>query len=110
MKQTRLSRSGASQNYFKHMKRILLALSFVGILATCLAGFAQTNSPAGDAAATQDATNNAAQPAAPAIEASAPAPDTANTVSTAQPGPVIPLIVMDDVPLTDAIRNLARQA
>ena len=27
-----------------------------------------------------------------------------------QPGAVIPLIVMDDVPLTDAIRNLARQA
>jgi type II secretory pathway component GspD/PulD (secretin) len=28
----------------------------------------------------------------------------------AQPGAAIPLIVMDDVPLTDAIRNLARQA
>ena len=27
-----------------------------------------------------------------------------------QPGAVIPLIVMDDVPLTDAIKNLARQA
>jgi type II secretory pathway component GspD/PulD (secretin) len=80
------------------------------MFATYLAGFAQTNSPAGDAAATQDATNNAAQPAAPAIEASAPAPDAVKPFTTGQPGPVIPLIVMDDVPLTDAIRNLARQA
>jgi type II secretory pathway component GspD/PulD (secretin) len=42
---------------------------------------------------------------APAVEtapaASAPAPDTTG---------LIPLIVMDDVPLTDAIKNLARQA
>ena len=44
-----------------------------------------------------------------AAEATAPAPDAANS-SAAQPGAVIPLIVMDDVPLTDAIRNLARQA
>src|SRR5262249_6859848 len=28
----------------------------------------------------------------------------------AQPSSIIPLIVMDDVPLTDAIKNLARQA
>jgi type II secretory pathway component GspD/PulD (secretin) len=123
MKQTRLSWSGEGQNHFKHMKRILLALTLVGILATCLAGFAQTNSPAGDVAATagptaqapapaatQDATNNAAQPAISASEAPAPAPDAAKPFTTAQPGPVIPLIVMDDVPLTDAIRNLARQA
>ncbi len=137
MKQTTLSWSGVRQNYFKYMKRILLVLSFVGILATCLAGFAQTNSPAPDAAATAAsaapakdaappgtapdaapaaqapapaATNNAAQPAAPASEAPTPAPDTANPSSTAQPGVVIPLIVMDDVPLTDAIKNLARQA
>jgi len=103
------------------MKRILLALSFVGLFATCLAGLAQTNSPTGDTAATAaptaqapapaatpDATNSAAQPAAPAIEA--PAPDAFKPFTTGQPGPVIPLIVMDDVPLTDAIRNLARQA
>jgi len=121
MKQNRLSRSGASQNHFKYMKRILLALSFVGLFATCLAGLAQTNSPTGDTAATAaptaqapapaatpDATNSAAQPAAPAIEA--PAPDAFKPFTTGQPGPVIPLIVMDDVPLTDAIRNLARQA
>jgi type IV pilus assembly protein PilQ len=49
-------------------------------------------------------------PAAPASEAPAPAPDAAKPDSTAQSGAVIPFIVMDDVPLTDAIRNLARQA
>src|SRR5207249_8515506 len=38
-------------------------------------------------------------------EANAPA--NAGTTNT---GAVIPLIVMDDVPLTDAIKNLARQA
>jgi type IV pilus assembly protein PilQ len=85
------------------MKRILLALTLVGILAAGLAGFAQTNPPAADAAAT------AASPV-PASEAPAPAPDAAKPDSTAQSGAVIPFIVMDDVPLTDAIRNLARQA
>ena len=101
MKQTRLSWSGESQNHFIHMKRILLALTLVGILAAGLAGFAQTNPPAADAAAT-------AASATPASEA--PAPDAAKPDSTAQPDAIIPLIVMDDVPLTDAIRNLARQA
>jgi hypothetical protein len=137
MKQTTLSWSGVRQNYFKYMKRILLVLSFVGIFATCLAGFAQTNSPAPDAAATaasaapaKDAAppgtapdaapaaqapapaapNNAAQPAAPASEAPTPISGAANPSSAIQPGVVIPLIVMDDVPLTDAIKNLARQA
>jgi type II secretory pathway component GspD/PulD (secretin) len=64
------------------MKHILLTFTLVGILATCLAGFAQTNAPAADAAAS----------------------------SMSQAGANIPIIVMDDVPLTDAIRNLARQA
>jgi len=50
-------------------------------------------------------------PAAAAVPATATAPDTAKTdAGAAQPNVVIPLIVMDDVPLTDAIRNLARQA
>ena len=105
------------------MKRIFLTFTLVGILATCLAGFAQTNTPAADTTAPAAATN--AAPAAPAAEASAPAPaaaaapaseaptpstEPAKAASTAQPGAAIPLIVMDDVPLTDAIRNLARQA
>lgn len=53
-----------------------------------------TNAPAAEVAA-------AAAPVTPAPDATAPAP---------QPGGIIPLIVMDDVPLTDAIKNLARQA
>ncbi len=160
MKQSNLSWSGASQNYFKHMKRILVSLTLVGMVACSLAGFAQTTSPASDttaasAAAAQDAAQPAAPPdAAPAAEAPAPAaagdaakpateasnppaseapasaapqvaandaaPGATNAPATgaapatategAQTGTVIPLIVMDDVPLTDAIRNLARQA
>jgi type II secretory pathway component GspD/PulD (secretin) len=58
---------------------------------------------AAPAVAADTATDTNAAPAAPAAPAAAP--------STApQPGAVIPLIVMDDVPLTDAIKNLARQA
>jgi type II secretory pathway component GspD/PulD (secretin) len=96
------------------MKHLVLSLTLVGIVACSLAGFAQTTSPAGDttpAAASATPAKDAAPPAAavsspPAAEA----PAAANTSSAAQPGTVIPLIVMDDVPLTDAIRNLARQA
>jgi type II secretory pathway component GspD/PulD (secretin) len=136
MKQTCLSGSGASQNYFKDMKRILLASSFVGILATCVAGYAQTNSPADDAAApapsaapakdaapaaaaaqpatpdaaTEATTNNAAPPAAAANDSTATPTDSAKPFVMSQTATIIPLIVMDDVPLTDAIRNLARQA
>ena len=71
--------------------------------------------------------DDAAQPAAPAAPATAEVVAPAATLEVAaaaaadatepdaaqtqpQPGTVIPLIVMDDVPLTDAIRNLARQA
>ena len=65
-------------------------------------------------AATQVAANDAAAPAASAPPSGNPpaaeAPVAAKAGSAAQPGTVIPLIVMDDVPLTDAIRNLARQA
>jgi type II secretory pathway component GspD/PulD (secretin) len=64
---------------------------------------AETPAPA----AAQVAANDAAQPAA---AASNPPAAEAKASSTAQPGALIPLIVMDDVPLTDAIRNLARQA
>src|SRR6185503_6396029 len=45
------------------------------------------------------------KPDAPKAEA-----PTTNATVGASSGPVIPLIVMDDVPLTDAIKNLARQA
>jgi len=93
------------------MKRILFSLTLVGIVAFTLAGFAQTASPASGATATgATGSEAAAQPATPVAEApaaEAPAPTAANP---AQTGPLIPLIVMDDVPLTDAIRNLARQS
>ena len=47
-------------------------------------------------------------PATPAQAPATPVPVAPATTNTA--APVIPLIVMDDVPLTDAIKNLARQA
>lgn len=72
------------------MKHYPHLLTFVGLLFCAGAAFSQTNS----------ATTSA--------EASAPAAPRPALAS--QPGALIPLIVMDDVPLTDAIRNLARQA
>jgi len=74
--------------------------------------------PADPAAMPADAAAVPADPAgAPAegVESAPAAGDTnapAAVVSdgTNQPGAIIPLIVMDDVPLTDAIKNLARQA
>jgi type II secretory pathway component GspD/PulD (secretin) len=135
--------SWPAQNLFDsiNMKRILFSFTLVGIIAGSLAGLAQTNPSAGDAAAASATatTNDLAQPAAPpapvpaagaaapanaqaavqpsapasnppAVEAAAAVSDTARTPGLAQRGGPIPLIVMDDVPLTDAIRNLARQA
>jgi type II secretory pathway component GspD/PulD (secretin) len=64
--------------------------------------------------APKDATTSTAPAPAPAAEAPAnnpaatPAPVAVAPTNTS--APVIPLIVMDDVPLTDAIKNLARQA
>lgn len=62
------------------------------------------------------ATDTAQKPAPAADPAAAPAPSTppgeAPTETPAGPDgtEVVPLIVIDDVPLTDAIRNLARQS
>lgn len=70
------------------MKSKLTALTLAGFIACCSSGFAQDNTNA-------PATNTVAE---------------TNGAVTNQPGAVIPLIVMDDVPLTDAIKNLARQA
>jgi type II secretory pathway component GspD/PulD (secretin) len=80
-----------------------------------------TNSVAPDAAAAVPAATPAApaEPAAPAVtvapaEPAAPAvataPAVSNTDATTPANVVIPTIVMDEVPLTDAIKNLARQA
>ena len=54
-------------------------------------------------------TNPAPAPVPAPAPATAPTPEAANGTN-GTPGAVIPLIVMDDVPLTDAIKNLARQA
>ncbi len=62
-----------------------------------------TNAATPEATPSATIATNAAMP-----EATPPAGTTA-TVAAA-PNALIPLIVMDDVPLTDAIRNLARQA
>jgi len=66
------------------MKRKPCIFTIIGLVAWAIGGFAQTTPPAGEPSATSSA--------------------------NAQPGGLIPLIVMDDVPLTDAIKNLARQA
>src|ERR1035441_10491593 len=108
MKQSFLSCSGASQNHSIQMKRILLALTFVGTLAGCLAGFAQTSSPAADAtAASVTPANDAAPPAAaaeaaPAAQAPAPAA-AANTPST----PEAPAAAATQVPANDAVPSAA---
>jgi type II secretory pathway component GspD/PulD (secretin) len=70
----------------KRMKSKIIVLMLVGLLAGSLAVSAQTT----------DATVETATPVA--------------VVGTPQAGAIIPLIVMDEVPLNDAIKNLARQA
>lgn len=120
------------------MKAKTYILTLAGAIGLTLSGFSQTSEPAGaqDATATPPAVVQAtdvqpapadAQPAPADTTAADPAAATAETDPTAdlpaieidQDGavaadedtaPVIPLIVMDEVPLTDAIRNLARQA
>ena len=94
MKQSDLSAPAKSRFHLIHMEQIALSLTLAGIVACSLTGFAQTAAPAAET------------PAPSAAEA----PGAATTSSAAQPGTVIPLIVMDDVPLIDAVRNLARQA
>lgn len=74
--------------------------------------------PAATAVEVADATTSAPAAAAPAAEAQpapaaetpAAAPEAAPAVTTSPASAVIPLIVIDDTPLLDAIRNLARQA
>lgn len=102
------------------MKALLCVLTLAGLAASPLAGLAQTNAPASDTPATPttvaagaNAPTSPAAPSTPAAEApaaSAPAERVVAASPPLQSGAVIPLIVMDDVPLTDAIRNLARQA
>jgi type II secretory pathway component GspD/PulD (secretin) len=120
------------------MKAKIIIMMFSGLLAGSVAVSAQnytlavtdaaatstnaatTDTSAGVAAANSGAAlTNAAAPAADAAAQSADATSTnaaiqaatdTSTVADATAAPIIPLIVMDDVPLTDAIKNLARQA
>jgi type II secretory pathway component GspD/PulD (secretin) len=120
------------------MKAKIIIMMFSGLLAGSVAVSAQnytlaatdaaatstnaatTDTSAGVAAANSGAAlTNAAAPTADAATQSADATSTnaavqaatdTSTVADATAAPIIPLIVMDDVPLTDAIKNLARQA
>ncbi len=113
------------------MKSKIITLMFSGLLAGSLAVSAQDNPPAATAATdpsatvtntpaqpdASTATNAVAQPDSAAVTA-APVPDGTGAAGVAKEeratpkknSAIIPLIVMDDVPLSDAIKNLARQA
>jgi len=82
-------------------------MTLAGVLAFSMAGIAQENQAAGagPAAKSGDAATAQVAQAKPAATESAAAP-----AVPVDAGAIIPLIVMDDVPLTDAIKNLARQA
>src|SRR6266481_1408666 len=109
------------------MKPKLSLLMTLTLLVFTTAAFAKNDAPANEPAAnaapapTASADNSAPKtPAAeapvvaannpPATPAQAPATPVSAASTTNISAPVIPLIVMDDVPLTDAIKNLARQA
>ena len=70
---------------------------------------ADTNAPVQVAQATPAADTNAPAQAAQATPAADPNAASGTDTNT-PPGGVITLITMDDVPITDAIKNLARQA
>jgi type II secretory pathway component GspD/PulD (secretin) len=115
------------------MKLKFTFASLVGLLASGLVALAQTAAPADNgqpapavvAPTPQDTSTNAATATPDAGTAAATAtnsavtPDTSagstmmagtNAAATRDPNAVMPLISMEDVPLTDAIKNLARQA
>jgi type II secretory pathway component GspD/PulD (secretin) len=87
-------------------------------LATCgLVTFGQDNSP--NPAAPEKPLEEAPPPAFAQADPAAPKPDAPKPDAAAAPaatpaapgaGEIVPLIVIDEVPLTDAIRNLARQS
>src|SRR6266496_652915 len=108
------------------MKAKLATLTLVGLVA-CRLALAQTNTAAGQPASAATTPANAAtliaqantaagQPVsaettpAQTNTAAAQPPIAETTLPPAQPGAVIPLIQFQDVPITTAIENLARQA
>jgi type II secretory pathway component GspD/PulD (secretin) len=109
------------------MKRKIILLTLGGLLASSLAVSAQDNSAPSETAKESNTvvTNAVPQPeTAPAtVTNSVSVEPTAGTALEVPPivatepsptpsvsVPTIPLIVMDEVPLTDAVKNLARQA
>jgi type II secretory pathway component GspD/PulD (secretin) len=102
------------------MKSKIIIAMFSGLLAGSMAVSAQGNPPVTATAAESSATNAtgaatsaATQPAVAAdttASATGAATTAADTAVASNAVPVIPLIVMDEVPLTDAVKNLARQA
>jgi type II secretory pathway component GspD/PulD (secretin) len=97
-----------------------LKLTFVALMASGFVAIAQTAAPAGDTnqpaatTATPDAsataTNAAPDTSTTPAAATAPTAATNGAPAVRDPNAVMPLISMEDVPLTDAIKNLARQA
>src|SRR5438034_8857520 len=110
MRYQTLSNYNLYQTRNVQMKPKLLALTLIGLLGSSLPSLAQNNAPT----AAEQATPGAAvvtttNEPAPGVEQ--PAPGGVTTPGgTAQPGAIIPIIVMDEAKLTDAIRNLARMA
>lgn len=102
------------------MKYSIRILTLVGLLGGALAVSAQeTPPPADNPAPVADETIMPVEdaPLLAAADAAPPSDGAAQAVASEEPalavagsGTIIPLIVMDDVPLTDAIKNLARQA
>jgi type II secretory pathway component GspD/PulD (secretin) len=102
------------------MKLKFTFATLVGLMASGLIATAQSAAPAADtnqpaaAPASQDGTAATAAPAPDAGSATNAAPPAAVVPTNApvqrDPNAVMPLISMEDVQLTDAIKNLARQA
>ncbi len=92
------------------MKVPVSILTMVGLAVCNPAALGQTNPPAAEVPASGPPAAEVPASGLPAAEVPASGPALAATNSPAQRGMVIPLIVMDEVPLTDAIGNLARQA
>lgn len=85
---------------------VILALATGG-----LAAYAQDDNVNPPAAAPPAEVAQATPAPAPAPQPTpAPAPAAPAAAAAVNPGEAVPLIVIDDVPLTDAIRNLARQS
>src|SRR5262245_9622197 len=103
------------------MKPKIILLMFTGLLAGSVAALGQDNPPTATAAAGSTnagadvivtSTNAVASDLSTNVtaEATNSVAGASDAAAASTNAPVIPLIVMDEVPLSDAIKNLARQA